>query len=104
MNGILEHVVNKVGVWLHEIVQNLQHLKILLLPLEECAESHIITVELNSRNRLQQLLSVCDYGFISFLDFLLLFLQTLELLVNLLLHHCVQVLLLNFELLDYAAE
>lgn len=52
MNGILEHVVYKVGVRLDEVVQYLQHLQVLLLPLEECAECHVVAVEFNCRYRL----------------------------------------------------
>ena len=48
MNRILEHVVNKVGVRLDKIVQNLQNLQVLLFPLKEGAECHVVTVELNS--------------------------------------------------------
>lgn len=52
MYRILEHVVNKVGVWLHKVVQNLQNFQILLLSLKERAECHVITIEFNCRNRL----------------------------------------------------
>ncbi len=48
MYRILEHVINKVGVWLHKIVQNLQNFQILLLSLKEGAKCHVVTIEFNS--------------------------------------------------------
>ena len=95
MNRILEHVVYEIRIWLYEIIKYLQYLQILLLPLKECAECHVITVEFDSLYRLNQLLAVSNDRLISLLDLLLLLLQALELLVNLLLHHRVEILLLN---------
>lgn len=48
MNRILEHVVDKVGVGLDEVIQNLENLQVLLLSLKESAECHVVAIEFNS--------------------------------------------------------
>lgn len=50
VNRILEHVIDKVWIRLHKIIEHLKNLQILLLPLEESTESHIICVEIDSSN------------------------------------------------------
>ncbi len=104
MNRILEHIVDKIRIRLYEIVQNLKDFEILLLTLKECTECHVITVELNGRNRLEKFLAICYYSLVSFLDLLFLLLQALKLLVYLLLHHSVQVLLLYLQLFNDPSE
>lgn len=74
MYGVFEHVIYEVGVGFYKVIENLQHLEVLLLPLKECAKSHIIGVEFDSRYGLKKFLSVSDDGLISFFDLLLLFL------------------------------
>lgn len=75
VDGILEHVIHKIGIWLYEVVQDLEYLQILLLSLKECAEGHIICVEIHCGYRRGKLLSVCDDGLISFFHFFLFLLQ-----------------------------
>ena len=94
MDGVLEHVVDEVGVGLYEIIEDLQDFQVLLLPLEESAECHVVRVEFNGSDGLEELLPVGDDGLVSFFHLLLL-LEALKFLINLLLHHCVQVLLLD---------
>lgn len=74
MNGVLEHVVDEVGVRLHEIIEDLQDFQVLLLPLEEGAEGHVIRVEFNGGDGLEELLPVGDDGLVSFFHLFLLLL------------------------------
>ena len=45
MNGILEHVVYKVGVRFYKVIKDLEDLEILLLPFEESTEGHVVRVK-----------------------------------------------------------
>lgn len=104
VDGVLEHVIDKIGIWFYEVVQYLEHLQIFLFSLKECAESHIVCVEVHCGNGRGKLLSVCDDGFISFFYLFLFLLQAFEFFVNLLLHHSIEVLLLDLKLLDDASK
>ena len=52
VNGVLKHIVYKVGIGFDEVIQDLQDFEILLLSLIESTKSHIISVEINSQNTL----------------------------------------------------
>ena len=95
MYRILKHVVDEVRVGFYEIIKDLKYFQILFLSFEESAECHVITVEFDGLYGLKQFLAVSNNGLVSLLHLLLFLLQTLELLVNLLLHHRVEILLLN---------
>ena len=104
MNRILEHEVDEVWVGLHELIQLLQVAQLAALLLIKDVEVVLAGVELHVLDLGCQICLLLRYLFIAFFEFLLLFLQGANLLVNLFLHHLVQVLLLNLELLHDAAE
>ena len=104
MNGVLKHVIYEIGIWFHEVVEDLKHLEILLLPLIKSAKSHIIGIEFDRRNGLQEFLPIRDDGLVPLFHFFFLLLQTFQLLVDLFLHHGVEVLLLNLELLNDSSK
>ena len=104
MNCILEHVVDEVWIWLDEIIQGAQNLQVLSLFLMEQIETNFVLVELHFvYGRFQLVSLVLDHLF-PLLDLLFLFLELFDLLVNLLLHHLKQVLMLNFELVHDPPE
>ena len=96
VNGIFEHVVHEVWIWLDEIVQGRKNLKILPLLLMEEVKSDLVLVELHLVDSLFELISLVLNHFLSFLDFFLLLLQLFYLFVNLLLHHLEEILVLYF--------
>ena len=104
MNGILEHVIDKVRTRPDKIVQSLQNLEILPLLLMENIEPVLILVQLHLINSLLQLVPLLLYHFLSFLYFLLLVLELFYFFINLLLHHLEQILVLYFQLVHYSAE
>ena len=98
MNSVLEHVVNKVWVWLDEVVKGAQNFQIFSLLLIEKVEANLILIELHFvDSRLEFVLLVLDHLF-SLLDLLFLFLQLFDFLINLFFHHLEQVLVLDLEL------
>ena len=104
MNGILKHIVYKVWVWLDELVQSLENLEILLLLLMEQVESNLILIELHLVHCRFELIPLFFNHLFSLFDFLFLFLELLDLLVNLFFHHLEEVLVLNFKLVHNPSE
>jgi len=104
MNSIFEHVVNKIWVWLDEVIECTQNLEILSLFLMEQIKSNLILIKLHFGNSLLEFTSLIFNHLLSFLDFLLLFLKLFNFLINLFLHHLKQVLMLNFELVHDSSE
>ena len=104
MNGILEHVVHKVRRRLDEVIDSLEHLQVLPLLLVEQVELVLILVELHSIDGLLEVVPLILDHLFSLLDFFLLFLQLFYLLVDLLLHHLEQVLVLDLELVHDTSE
>ena len=47
MNGVLEHVVYKIGVGLNEVIEHLQYFDVFLLFFIKGIESHVIAVYFN---------------------------------------------------------
>ena len=87
MDCVLEHEVDKVGVWLHKLVQLLQILQLSSLLLVKdvevvfaCVKLHILKLGRNVGLLLGNLL-------VTLLQLLLLFLEGANLFVDLLLHH-----------------
>ena len=95
MNCVLEHIVQKVGVWLHKFIQSLQGNNITPLFLIEQVEVYLETEKLLVFQLLVQVGFLLSYISISFFQFFLFFLQGPDFFVDLLLHHLVEVLLLD---------
>lgn len=104
MNRILEHEVDEVGIRLHEIVKLLQILQLSAFPLVKNIEVVLGRVQLHILKLRGQVGLLLGDLLVALLELLLLFLQRANLLVNLLLHHLIEVLLLDLELLHYAPE
>ena len=96
MDGVFEHVVSEIRRWFHEVIQHLEDFYVLLLLLCESVERHIVRVDFHTVHRLSKVLPVLDYLLFAFFYFLFLVREPLQLFVNLLLHHRVEILLLNF--------
>ena len=104
MDGILEHVVQEVRVRLYEVVQGLQLLNLTALLVEEKVKINFETVEFLVFHLLLEVgLLLLDFA-VPLLQFLLFFLQRADLFIDLLLHHLVEILLLNVKLFHDAAE
>ena len=104
MNGVLEHEVDEVGGGFDELVQLLQVLELASLFLIKDIKVVFRGVQLHILHlRLQVSLLFCDF-LIALLQFLLLFLERPDLLVDLFFHHLVKILLLYFKLLHDASE
>ena len=89
VDGILEHVIHEVGIRFYKVIKHIEYLQVFLLLFEESVEGHVIRVDVHLVEGLSQVLPVRDYGFVSFLDLLLLLLKAFEFLVNLFLHHLI---------------
>jgi len=104
MNRILEHEVDKVGRWLHELIQLLEVFQFAALLLIEDVEVVLRGVQLHVLNLRGQISLLLGDLLVTLLQLLFLVLQRANLLVNLLLHHLVQILLLDLQLLHYSTE
>lgn len=104
MNGIFEHVINEVRVWLNEFVQGLQDLQVFSLLLVEQVKSYFILIQFHLVDSWLQLIPLLFNHLFSFFNLLLLFLKLLYLLVNLLFHHLEQVLMLDLQLVHDTSE
>ena len=104
MYGVLEHEVYEVGVGLHKLVQLLQVLQLTSLLLVEDVKVVLRRVQLHVFKLVRQISLLLRDFFVAFLQLLLFLLKGADLLVNLLLHHLVEILLLNLELFHDAAE
>ena len=96
MNSIFEHVVHEVRVWLDEVIQGTQDFQILSFLLVEQIESYLILVQLHFVDGGLEFISLVINHLFSLLDLFLLLLELLDLLVDLLLHHLEEVLMLDF--------
>ena len=104
MDRILEHEVDKVGSWLHEFVQLLQILQFSALFLVENIEVVFGGVQLHVFDLGGQISLLLGNFLIALFKLLLLVLKRTNLLVDLLLHHLIQILLLDLQLLHDATE
>jgi hypothetical protein len=104
MDRILEHVINKIRVGFDEIVQSCKDLQVFSFLLMEQVEPHLILIELHLHNGRLEFVFLFFNHLFSFLDLFLLFLQLLNLLINLFLHHLEQVLMLNLQLVHDSSE
>ena len=48
MNGILEHVIDKILIWLDKIVQSIEHPDVLLFLFVESIEGHIVSINIHA--------------------------------------------------------
>ena len=87
MNRVLEHVVNEVRVRFDEVVQGLQDLQVLTLLLMVDIKTILILVKFHLVHGLLQFTTLFFHHFLPLLDLLFLFLELLDLAVDLLLHH-----------------
>jgi hypothetical protein len=104
MYSVLEHIVHKILIGPHKVIEHREHLQVLPLALVEGAEGHVVGVDLHLGQVRGELLPVLDDLLVPLLHLLLLFLQRLQLALDLVLHHLVEVLLLDFQLLDDPPE
>ena len=104
MDGVLEHVVDEVGIWFDEVVQHLQLFDLLPFVVIEQIEVDLITVQFHVLHRVNQVLLLFTYLFISLPQLFLLLLQLPNLFIDLFFHHLIQILLLDVKLLHYSAE
>ena len=95
MNGVLEHEVDEVGRRLDELIQLLQVLKLSPLLLVENVEIILGGVQLHIFDLGGQVGLLLGDLLVALLELLFLVLERADLLVNLLLHHLVQILLLD---------
>jgi hypothetical protein len=95
MDRVLEHEVDKVWRWLDELVQLLQILELTALFLIEDIEVVFRGVQFHVLHLGGQVsLLLCDL-LVTLLQLLFLVLKRADLFVNLLLHHLIQILLLD---------
>ena len=95
MNGVLEHEVDEVGRRLDELIQLLQVLQLSSLLLVENVEIILRGVQLHIFDLGGQVGLLLGDLLVALLELLFLVLERADLLVNLLLHHLVQILLLD---------
>ena len=95
MNGVLEHEVDEVGRRLDELIQLLQVLQLSPLLLVENVEIILGGVQLHVLDLGGQVGLLLGDLLVALLELLFLVLERADLLINLLLHHLVQILLLD---------
>ena len=95
MNGVLEHEVDEVGRRFDELIQLLQVLQLSPLLLVENVEIILGGVQLHVLDLGGQVGLLLGDLLVALLELLFLVLERADLLVNLLLHHLVQILLLD---------
>ena len=95
MNSVLEHEVDEVGRRLDELIQLLQVLQLSPLLLVENVEIILGGVQLHIFDLGGQVGLLLGDLLVALLELLFLVLERADLLVNLLLHHLVQILLLD---------
>jgi len=104
MDRVFKHKVDEVGVGLYEFVQLLEVPKLAPFLLVEDIEVDLAGIKFHILALGCQISLLLSDFFIAFFKLLLLFLQRSDFFVDLLLHHLIQVLLLNFELFHDTAE
>ena len=95
MNRVFEHEVDEVGCWLDKLIQLLQVLQISPLLLVEYVEIVLRGVEIHILDLCSQVSLLFSNLLVPLLQLLLLVLKRSDLFVNLLLHHLIQILLLD---------
>ena len=96
MNRVFEHKVDEVGCRLDELVQLLEVLQLTTLLFIEDVEVVFGCVQLHVLDLCCQVSLLLGDLFVALLELLFLLLKGADFLVNLLLHHLVQILLLDF--------
>ena len=96
MNCVLKHIVYEVRIRFDEVIKCLQDLEVLAFFLMVDVETVLVLVQFHLIDCLFEFTTLLIHHFFAFLDLLLLFLELLDLAVDLLLHHLEQVLMLNF--------
>ena len=104
MDTVLEHEVAEVLVGLHKVIEHLQIFEISPLAVVEDVEVVLVRVEFHVLALVQKLCLLICNCLVSLLQLLFLLLQTPDLLVNLFLHHGVEVLLLDLQLFHDSSE
>ena len=104
MDCVLEHEVAKVLVGLDEVVEHLKVLKVTPLTVIENIEAVLVCIQLHVLRLSHELVLLVHDCLVTLLQLLVLFLKRADLLVYLLLHHSVEILLLDLELLHDASE
>lgn len=104
MNRVFEHEVDEVWVGLDELVELLEVLELAALLLVEDVEVVLARVQLHVLYVRRQIGLLLRDLLVPLFQLLLFFLQRSDLLVDLLLHHLIEVLLLDLELLHDASE
>lgn len=104
MDRVFEHVIHEVWIRFDEVIEYTEYFKISLLFLIVSVECHIVCIVIHACQCRSKVLSVGDNGLIPFLHLLFLLLKAFEFLVNLFLHHSVEILLLNLQLLYNSSE
>lgn len=104
MNRVFEHKVDEVWVGLDELVELLEVLELAALLLVEDVEVVLARVQLHVLYVRRQIGLLLRDLLVPLFQLLLFFLQRSDLLVDLLLHHLIEVLLLDLELLHDASE
>lgn len=104
MDRVFEHVVGEVAGWLDEVVEHGEILDVTPLLLVKNVERVFVRVQLHVLVLLQQVLLLISNFLVPLFQLLFLVLQRPNFFVNLLFHHSVEVLLLDFELFHDAAE
>ena len=104
MNRVFEHEIDEVGCRLDKLIQLLQVLQISPFLLVEYVEIVLRGVEIHILDLCSQVSLLLGNLLIPLLQLLLLILQRSDLLIDLLLHHLVQILLLDLKLLHDTSE
>jgi len=104
MYCILEHVVHKIRIWLDKLIQHLQLLYLFTLLFVKHVKVDFLAVELHIRISLRKVCFLLGDLFVTLFKLFLFLLYAPDFFVYLLLHHLVQVLLLDVKLLHYTAE
>lgn len=104
MDSVFEHIINEVGVRLDELVEGLERPQLFAFLLIKYIKVDVVGEERHVFEVVHQLYLLFGDILVSLLQLLLFFLQGSYFFVNLLFHHLVEVLLLNFQLLHYSAE
>ena len=104
MDRILKHEVDEVRRWLHEFIQLLQILQFSALLLIKYIEVVFRGVQFHVFDLSGQISLLFGDLLVALFQLFLLVLERTDLLINLLLHHLVQILLLDLQLLHNASE
>ena len=104
MDCVLKHVVKEVGVGLDKVIESLKLFDFTALLVVEEVKVYFIRVKFLVFHLNLQVSFLLCYFAVSLLQLFLLLLQRADFFIDLFLHHLVQVLLLDVELLHYPSE